>query len=107
MVLVLGNGQRAGSPSQKIQVVHVVPWSGNHRMVPAVYQNRIAISRPYGASINVFVGIEVLKSKPFRPGGAIVINFVLVHFFGWIVSVMLVRRVARPVSTRRINLDDD
>ena len=47
----------------------------------------------------------MLQGKTSRLGNPVIVDFVQIHFRGRIVSIVLMRRIARPVSTWRINLD--
>jgi hypothetical protein len=51
--------------------------------------------------------IKVLKGKAFRTGDPVVVNLVQVNFLWGIVDIVLVGRIARPVSARSVNLHGD
>src|SRR5579862_2589713 len=105
MVRIFGYRQGARRSCKKVQIVHVVSRTRDHRMKPAPYQHRIAIGRPHRTLSSAIVRIEMLQGKSFRLADAVIVDFVEVHFRWGIVHVVLMRRIARPVSPRRINLD--
>ena len=82
VVRILGNGERSRRASQEIQVVHVVAWSRNHRVIAAVYENRVAIPCFQGPLPGVLSRVEVLKRKPFRLPDAVIINLIQIDFCG-------------------------
>ena len=53
----------------------------------------------------ILSAVQMLQGKAFVLN-PVIVDFVEVDFSGRIVYVVLVRRIARPVSARRIDLDD-
>ena len=79
----------------------------NNRMVPTADQNRIPVTCLDGLTRCILVRIEILKSETVRPRDPVIIDLIQVHLVRRVVSVMLVRRVARPVPARRLDLKRD
>jgi len=105
MLWILRHRQRTRRSRQKIQVIHVIAGSGNHRVESAMHQDCVTISRLQHLIAAVFSGIQMLNREAFRLLNSVVIDFIQINFARRIVHVMLVRRIARPVPSRRINLN--
>src|ERR1700735_4114643 len=54
----------------------------------------------------MFAGIQVLEREASRLADTVIINLVQINFSRRVVQVMLVRRITRPITAGRVNLDD-
>jgi hypothetical protein len=107
VVGIFGDGQGARSSRQEVQVIDVIARSGDDGMKPAVHKDDIAVAGFECAFAGMLARVEVLKSEGVGLAHAVIVNLVQVDFAGRIVHVMLVRRIAGPVSAGRVHLNND
>ena len=94
----------ASATSQHIQVIHIIAMRRHNRMVAIFNQYQIAVDESQGIVAGSRGVVQPLERISLGFVDPVVINFVEVHFKRGVVHIMLVRRIARPISARRIDL---
>jgi hypothetical protein len=79
---------------------------GDDGMVAISDEHQIAIDESQGVVARSRGVVQALECISFGFADPVVVGFVEVHLEGRIVDVMLVGRIARPISAGRINLAD-
>src|ERR1700722_1782285 len=75
-------------------------------MIPAAHQNHVAVPSLQRAFGGVGCGVEMLERKSLWLADAVVVNLVEIDFHWRIMHVVFVGRIARPVSSGSVDLDD-
>src|SRR5262245_10444265 len=74
----------------------------NKRVIAVAHRHHIAVRHPY--RLVAPAGVHALEPVAGALAEAEVVHLVEVHLPRWIVDVVLVRRIARPVAARRVDL---
>src|SRR5690606_7055674 len=90
-----------------IQVVQLVAVRRSDRMVATRHEHDVAILHRQGFIQRAIVGIDALESEALRRIQAMVVSLLERSFLPGHRRVVLVRRIARPVTGRRDHLDDE
>jgi hypothetical protein len=90
-----------------VEIVGLISVRDNHGMVTPRYEDDIAVLDGHGLVKVTRVAIDAVEDKALRGIDAMIVGFLEQAFYGDIVDVMLVGRIARRVSARSPDLDDE
>src|SRR5262249_15934878 len=84
---------------------NIASGTRDHRVISTMYKNSVSVACSHNLLMVLLTPIQILQSKSSWLN-SVIINFIQIYLVGWIVHVVLMRRIAGPVSTRRIDLED-
>src|SRR5580658_1594662 len=74
-------------------------------MEAIAYEHGVAIAGFHRALAQLFAGVQVLKRKSFGLANPVIVDLIQSDLIRRIVYVVLMGRITRPVSARRVDLD--
>ena len=107
MLGVFGDRHGTRRSREEIQVINVISRSSHHWMVTAADEDGIPVSGFDSALGRVLPRVKMLEGEGLGLVHAVVVDLVEIDFARWIVHIMLMGRITRPVSAGGIDLDHD
>ena len=89
-----------------VEIVRFVSMGDDDGMITPRYEDDIAILDRHGLVKITRVAVDAVEDKALRRIDAMIVGFLEQAFYGHIIDVVLVRRIARRISTWRPDLDD-
>ena len=89
-----------------VEIVGFISVRDNHGMVTPRHEDDIAILDRHGLVKVTRIGVYAVEDKALRRIDAMIVGFLEQAFYGHIVGVVLVGRIARRVSAWSSDLDD-
>src|SRR6185312_10483316 len=94
-------------PRHHIEIIEIVAVRRADGMIAARHEYDIAVFHAYGLIDTPVVRVDALESKALRRVEPMVVDLLELRLGGRSIGVMLVRRIARPVSAGSDHLDDE
>ena len=94
-------------PAQKSEVISIVPRTGHYGVVPIPDQDHVTITHLYQFVARAIGRIEILQRKAAPVPHAVVVDLIQIDFLRWLMHIVFVRRITRPVATRSVDLENN